>query len=95
MVIPWKSCQRETRVFAIYWQLNQKSLILFRIIYAHIYPEFGFGLWDDYLDQYLLAKEGQKKWRGIEELKLSAHFALPLETQKELKEHGPHFVFDW
>jgi hypothetical protein len=43
----------------------------------------------DYLAPYLKHKDGSKTYIGLEEFKLSGHFALPLETQTALKEHDP------
>lgn len=40
----------------------------------------------DYLSSYL---DLEKSYIGVEEFKLSGHFALPLETQKALTEHDP------
>ncbi len=44
---------------------------------------------NDYISPYITKEENNKKFIGIEEFKLSGHFALPLETQKTLKEHDP------
>jgi hypothetical protein len=43
----------------------------------------------DYLDPYLKHEDNNPKCLGLEEFKLSGHFALPLETQTALKEHDP------
>ncbi len=43
----------------------------------------------DYLDPYLKHEDDNPKCMGLEEFKLSGHFALPLETQTALKEHDP------
>ncbi len=43
----------------------------------------------DYLDPYLKHEDDNPTCMGLEEFKLSAHFALPLETQTVLKEHDP------
>ena len=43
----------------------------------------------DYLDPYLKHEDDNPKCLGLEEFKLSGHFALPLETQTALKEHDP------
>ncbi len=52
-------------------------------------PGIRIRVVNDYLDPYLKHKEDNTKCLGLEEFKLSGHFALPLETQTALKEHDP------
>jgi hypothetical protein len=52
-------------------------------------PGIRIRIVHDYLDLYLKHKDDDSKCLGLEEFKLSGHFALPLETQTALKEHDP------
>ncbi len=52
-------------------------------------PGIRIRIVNDYLDPFINTEADNKKYQGLEEFKLSGHFALPLETQKALKEHDP------
>jgi shikimate kinase len=52
-------------------------------------PGIHIRVVNDYLGPYLDKKDDNLKCLGLEEFKLSGHFALPLETQTALKEHDP------
>jgi len=52
-------------------------------------PGIQIKIASDYISNYVAKHDAKSKYLGLEEFKLSGHFALPLETQKTLKEHDP------